>query len=153
MVQWQRDDGKGTRSGAWNRFQLSVGRTSHRIWVAFRALKSSGVSSSTVSPLPFTPSSRSFLYSFYRTEEDRRLQRRTHEQAGPKQRQKTVPSASIAAPSFSSKSPSLQTTKNILQVILINSSLILNISVIPEKQICCLIIQFFFLFVIKFTLF
>lgn len=57
---------------------LSVGRTSHRIWVAFLALKSSGVSSSTVSPLPFTPSSRSLLYSFYRTEEEQRDCRKGH---------------------------------------------------------------------------
>lgn len=103
---------EGTRSRAWNRSHLSVGRTSHRIWVAFRALKSSGVSSSTVSPLPFTPSSRSFLYSFYRTEEYKRLQRRTHEQAGPKRRQKTEPSANTAVGSLSSKSPSLQTKKS-----------------------------------------
>lgn len=55
-----------------------VSRTSHRIWVAFLALKSSGVSSSTRSPLPFTPSSRSFLYSFYRTEEEQRDCRQGH---------------------------------------------------------------------------
>lgn len=63
---------------AWNRFQLSVCRTSHRIWVAFLALKSSGVSSSTVSPLPFTPSSRSLLYSLYRWEEQQRDCREGH---------------------------------------------------------------------------
>lgn len=109
--------------------------------MAFRALKSSGVSSSTVSPLPFTPSSRSFLYSFYGTEEYERLWRRTHEQAGPKRRQKTVPSASIAASSFSSVTKSPKKTYNI-----INSSLIPNILVIPEQiEICCLIILFFFL--------
>lgn len=59
-------------------FHLSVRHTSHRIWVAFLALKSSGVSSSKVSPLPFTPSSRSFLYSFYRTEEEQRDCRKGH---------------------------------------------------------------------------
>lgn len=51
---------------------FSTSHTSHRIWVAFFALISSGVSSSTVSPLPFTPSSRSLLYTFYRTEEEQR---------------------------------------------------------------------------------
>ena len=72
---------EGTRLRAWCCFhQLSVSRTSHRIWVAFLALKSSGVSSSTVSPLPFTPSSRSLLYSLYRTEEEQSCEKGT--QAG-----------------------------------------------------------------------
>lgn len=56
----------------------SVCRTSHRIWVAFLALKSSGVSSSTVSPLPFTPSSRSLLYSLYRKNDKRHCREGAH---------------------------------------------------------------------------
>lgn len=56
----------------------SVCRTSHRIWVAFLALKSSGVSSSTVSPLPFTPSSRSLLYSLYRENDKRHCREGAH---------------------------------------------------------------------------
>lgn len=63
----------------WSNFHhLISGHTSLRIWVAFLALKSSGVSSSTVSPLPFTPSSRSLLYSFYRMEKEQRDCREGH---------------------------------------------------------------------------
>lgn len=89
QIRWEREGRGGVRGSqrrAWrHRHHLSVSRTSHRIWVAFFALKSSGVSSSTVSPLPFTPSSRSFLYSFYAMEErQERLQRRPHRQARPR---------------------------------------------------------------------
>lgn len=59
-------------------FGSSVCRTSHRMWVAFLALKSSGVSSSTVSPLPFTPSSRSLLYSLYRKNDKRQCREGAH---------------------------------------------------------------------------
>lgn len=46
--------------------------------MAFLALKSSGVSSSTVSPLPFTPSSRSLLYSLYGKNDKRHCREEEH---------------------------------------------------------------------------
>lgn len=82
-------------------------RTSQRIWVAFFALKSSGVSSSTVSPLPFTPSSRSFLYSFYAAEEEQRHCREGHTDP-PGQSIQTKQWASFASCPFGSKSPNFQ---------------------------------------------
>lgn len=75
--------------------------TSLRIWVAFFALSNSGVSSSTVSPLPFTPSSRSLLYSFYRVEKNRETAQRAHGKA------QTCSTGHSTAHTWSSMSPCL----------------------------------------------
>lgn len=85
----------------------SVCRTSHRIWVAFLALKSSGVSSSTVSPLPFTPSSRSLLYSLYRKNDKRHCREGAHRagQARPRHTEHTVQWQSVETCSVGTKSP------------------------------------------------
>lgn len=150
MLHWRRDDGKGTRSRAGNRFHLSVGRTSHRIWVAFRALKSSGVSSSTVSPLPFTPSSRSFLYSFYRNgriqktaEKNTRAGRAETDRRHFHHLQTFCSIVSLKVTESPTKHPSYKLTNSLIPNILV---------IIEEKEIRCLIIQFFSSLVTKFTL-
>lgn len=75
--------------------------TSLRIWVAFFALSNSGVSSNSVSPLPFTPSSRSLLYSFYKVEKNRDTAQRAHDKAH------TCSTGHSTAHTWSSMSPCL----------------------------------------------